>query len=656
MVRRASPVIPNIDDSERFDTVVRKLSTFFVQAIETPHEWDELRREVYPRELRSFVRYLVDDVQHEGIVSALLALKWHFDGLDDGEDRGVNETRGLACELVAWRFISHLTYRETIDYLCTDLPVHFGGPNMENGDLENAEQESSLPDDQDEESPLLENSSAPVRRMDDSFYDEMQHHHTDTEQANFASTFANLSALEIAAVAGAKKFLSQRSIQYIIYGLWRGDIVFWSDVSTHSRKEAKVYRKHQSDPYARLRVPLYLKIFEVLFFAGFLALYYIVLIRKQASHITGAEIMLYVWLASFSYNELVEFNDAGLTFYATDFWSLWDLGIIFVGIAFFVARMIGLAHRDSYVNDIAFDILSVEALFLVPRICSLLSLHPYFGMLLPVLKAMTVEFLKFLSLVVIMFFGFSTCFSFLARGTYSFRAMNWILIKVFFGSSYLGFDVADQISPVLGPPIMLVFVALTNILLITSLISLLSNKLDKVMEHARDEYMFVYSVYVLEASTSNRLTYFYPVLNLLPLLLRPLRLVSSPQRLRAARIVLLKATHWPLVAMILLYERALTLLEDRRKTGSSGVQRSQNSPTSLRRPLYRKAPSMSRTSLLEEQPRTARSPAGLSAHGFTAASDSAERLNSVVADLHAQVQVLTELLVKEKRLSADACK
>lgn len=35
--------------------------------------------------------------------------------------------------------------------------------------------------------------------------------------------------------------------------------------------------------------------------------------------------------------------------------------------------------------------------------------------------------------------GFSTCFSFLARGTYTFGKMNWILIKVFFGSSYLGF-------------------------------------------------------------------------------------------------------------------------------------------------------------------------------------------------------------------------
>lgn len=37
-----------------------------------------------------------------------------------------------------------------------------------------------------------------------------------------------------------------------------------------------------------------------------------------------------------------------------------------------------------------------------------------------------------------------------------------------------------QISPILGPPLMFIFVCMTNILLITSLISLMSNSLTKV--------------------------------------------------------------------------------------------------------------------------------------------------------------------------------
>ena len=68
----------------------------------------------------------------------------------------------------------------------------------------------------------------------------------------------------------------------------------------------------------------------------------------------------------------------------------------------------------------------------------------------------------------------------LARDMYSPLHISWILVYVFFGSSYMGFDIATKISPALGPPLMIVFVCITNVLLITSLISLLTNSLTKV--------------------------------------------------------------------------------------------------------------------------------------------------------------------------------
>lgn len=85
---------------------------------------------------------------------------------------------------------------------------------------------------------------------------------------------------------------------------------------------------------------------------------------------------------------------------------------------------------------------------------------------------------------------------------------------------------------------------------------MLSNSFSRVISHAREEYLYVYSVYVLEASTSNRLTHFYPPFNLLALLIfRPLRLfLPSNKHIRAARILLLKATHLPIVGAIILYE------------------------------------------------------------------------------------------------------
>lgn len=73
----------------------------------------------------------------------------------------------------------------------------------------------------------------------------------------------------------------------------------------------------------------------------------------------------------------------------------------------------------------------------------------------------------------------------------------------------------------------------------------------------RNTALNLFIVYVLEASTSNRLTHFYPPLNLIPLIfIRPLRLFVSAENLRNTRITLLKATHAPIVGAIWLFERA----------------------------------------------------------------------------------------------------
>lgn len=50
-----------------------------------------------------------------------------------------------------------------------------------------------------------------------------------------------------------------------------------------------------------------------------------------------------------------------------------------------------------------------------------------------------------------------------------------------------------DINPKLGPPLMLIFVVMTNILLVTSLISILSDSFSKVIAKSREEYLFVYS-------------------------------------------------------------------------------------------------------------------------------------------------------------------
>lgn len=193
---------------------------------------------------------------------------------------------------------------------------------------------------------------------------------------------------------------------------------------------------------------------------------------------------------------------------------------------------------------------------MIPRIFSILSLNPYWGTLIPCLKEMGKDFFRYMVLVVIVYCGFLTTFSLVGRDKFAFKSMAWILTKIFYGSAPIGFEVMNQIDPFFGPPLMIMFITLSSFLLMGSLTGMLSNSFSRVITHAKEEYLYVYSVYVLEASTSNRLTHFFPPFNLLAFaIFRPWRLVfPADEKFRAGRIVLLKATHWPIVGLIKLYE------------------------------------------------------------------------------------------------------
>jgi hypothetical protein len=184
-----------------------------------------------------------------------------------------------------------LSERDAIDYLCTDL-VQRNSTNDDGSQLSSS----------GEETPLLNEELQP---------DNLQTDDVSDAQAGAVSPkdYQQLNALEIAAVCEAKKFMSQRAVQRIIDGLWKGDIMLWQTMSPHAVKRATLHHSQKCDPFTRLRVPLYLKTFEVLFFAAFLAFYYIVLVQKSFPAVTGTEVMLYIWLAAFTYNGMPHGNE-----------------------------------------------------------------------------------------------------------------------------------------------------------------------------------------------------------------------------------------------------------------------------------------------------------------------------------------------------------
>ncbi|KAM5347965.1 hypothetical protein ACJ41O_007789 [Fusarium nematophilum] len=557
--------LPNIAVDDSFRDVVKKLSLYFVDAIELPSTFEQLRTTAAGNCLRILVDHLAATCTNPAIVNALLALKWHYAA--ESDHRSLGESRADACEIVAWRFLTRLSEREAVDYCLYEIPDlddHDGGEETGNGHV--ADEEAG------ESSPLLSHmrsienrrrgpgpagSSIKRNQLLSSLSRLTMTSDEDDENENDpTASFKSLNALEIAAIANAKRFLSQHIVQKIITAIWSGDLIFWDSLSVHSTKKPRFYNPRTADPFSRLRVPKYLKSWEVLFFCIFLALYYVVLIVRDETRITVPEIFLFLWIAAFFYDELSEWLDAGSIFYATDIWNLFDMIMITIGFAFAVLRIIGITQEKPELSELAFDILSLEALFMIPRIFSILSLNSYWGTLIPCLKEMGKDFFRYMVLVVIVYCGFLTTFSLVGRDVFAFKSMAWILTKIFYGSAPIGFEVMNQIDPFFGPPLMIIFITLSSFLLMGSLTGMLSNSFSRVITHAKEEYLYVYSVYVLEASTSNRLTHFFPPFNLLAFaIFRPWRLIfSADEKFRAGRIVLLKATHWPIVGVIKLYE------------------------------------------------------------------------------------------------------
>lgn len=342
--------LPVIDTQESLTDVVFKITAYITKAIDAAYTYEQLRTSVAGQTLRPLISRLSDDCHHPAIVAALLAARYLFANADADGDSALNASRGLACELIAWQFLTFLSEKELIDYLLHELPEYEEEPSTSPGDSPRPADDGSRRDPpSNERSPLVRSHSAeygglrPPKRasLDRGAISTTNLVDKNGSRPNLDESMAGMNALEIAAIGDAKKFLSQTQVQKIIEDIWNGDVIFWESLSVHAVKKARIYNKRVSDPFTRLRVPKYQKAFQTAFFISLLLLYYAVLVERNPQHITTTETLLYIWIAAFAYDEFGEIQDAGLMFYQTDFWSLWDIGIIATSAAFVVMRKLG---------------------------------------------------------------------------------------------------------------------------------------------------------------------------------------------------------------------------------------------------------------------------------------------------------------------------
>ena len=256
--------IPIIDSEESFSDVVFKLSSYFAKAIDTAFTYEQLRTTVAGHSLRPLISNLSEECHHPAIVAALLAARYLFVNSEGDVDAGLNESRALACELVAWQFLTFLSEKELIDYLLYELPENPGtnarpslaasrtqspSPNSRNHDNPSDESSPLLRARSDEHGSLLR----PPRRASPQHIDHFTNGGTSdtfgidesetSRRADLDESMAGMNALEIAAIADAKKFLSQSPVQKIVEDIWNGDVIFWESLSVHATKKPRLVQQ-----------------------------------------------------------------------------------------------------------------------------------------------------------------------------------------------------------------------------------------------------------------------------------------------------------------------------------------------------------------------------------------------------------------------------
>ncbi|KAF9183632.1 hypothetical protein BGZ51_003899 [Haplosporangium sp. Z 767] len=139
--------------------------------------------------------------------------------------------------------------------------------------------------------------------------------------------------------------------------------------------------------------------------------------------------------------------------------------------------------------------------------------------------------------------------------TKSYGEIAWLLLQVFLGSAFLGFEEASELSELFGTPLMVLFVAISVLMLYTLLISIFSQTYVEVSANAKEEFMFLFSVKVMEEVKSDALYEFQPPFNIFAgIFVWPCSLLYSSDTVGRLSRALLRVFYFPELVVIWLFE------------------------------------------------------------------------------------------------------
>jgi hypothetical protein len=399
-----------------------------------------------------------------------------------------------------------------------------------------------------------------------------------------------VSCLEVAIRAQAKRFLAHPVVVQQLEAIWAGTIVFHSAadhlhrrahqaaggrgygtstdyngdrVSSSGnatfRRSVTLYNPRDASLFklSRLRVPRYRQFLSTLSFAVLLGLFLAVL-QQRSRQITSLEVIFWFWSAGFMLDEIVGFNEQGFSLYLMSFWNLFDLGILLLLVCYYCLRIYGtfLTYpRNRQVANQAYDVLAANAVLLFPRLFSILDHYRYFSQLLIAFRIMASDLIAVFVLIVIACSGFFVAF--LSFGSdNSPKTVAYGLFQMLMGFTPTAWAMWDEYN-LLGKSILTVFLFICHFVVVTILITVLTNSFMRIVQNANQEHQFLFAVNTISMVKSDALFSYVAPTNIIAWLVTPFRyLMPFRQFIRLNRTII-KITHLPVLFTICFYEKMI---------------------------------------------------------------------------------------------------
>ena len=409
-----------------------------------------------------------------------------------------------------------------------------------------------------------------------------------------STTHARISAVEIAIRASAKRFLSHPLVVQQLEAVWAGSIVFHSaadhlhrrqpdaepgrftsssgrvrqpakgknpaPAENLARRSVTLYEPSNASLFklSRLRVPRYRQLFSSISYVIMLGLFLAVLVERSID-ITTLELIFWFWGAGYLLDEVVGFSEQGFSLYILSVWNSFDIAILLMTISYYLLRIYGILflrgkHRVWMANQ-AYDLLAATAIFLMPRAFSVLDHYRYFSQLLIAFRMMALDFAAVLILIVISCSGFFVAFTLSYSGQeFSASQAAYHVFQMLLGFTPAAWEIWGSYN-VLGKATLAGFLLISHFLIVTILITVLTNSFMAIVQNANEEHLFLFAVNTISNVKSDALFSYIAPTNIFGWILSPLRYVMPFRHFVRLNRSVIKLTHVPILLLIFVYER-----------------------------------------------------------------------------------------------------